>query len=402
MKYIGIDIAKREHIAGIRLEDGSPLGKAKSFSNDEAGFRSLMDRFRDLGVETQDAIVAMEATGHYWMALYVFLVDHGFDVAVVNPSLVNAFRKADTMRKTKTDALDCFLIADYARFKRLAPSDLDPEDAEGLKALTRYRAHLVDECTSLKNRATAIVDRVFPELASLFGNNLYLATPKALLKEYATPRAMAACDIRTFEKVVCKASRGRHGRAKAEEVKAAAKKSVGITFALDSLAFELKHIIGLIEHIQEQVDEIEKQISSALERTSGKWLTTVPGIGNTLAAVITAEIGDPKRFETPKKLIAFAGLDATKTQSGSFEGTKEKMSKRGSHHLRFALMTAADKARMYDPYFGDYYQSMIARGKHHYVALSGVARKLAGLVLVLMKEQRAYEQRPSVQSREKG
>lgn len=398
LKFIGIDIAKREHVAGVRLEDGRILGKAWAFANDEGGFHGLCRRLHELEAEPDDSIVAMEATGRYWMALYVFLVDRGFSVAVVNPSLANAFRKADSMRKTKTDAIDCFLIAEYARFKRLAPSELDPEDAEGLKALTRYRMHLVDECTSLKNRATSIIDRIFPEFASLF-NNLYAATPKALLKDYATPANMASCDIRTLTKTIQSASRGHCGRAKAEEVKAIAKKSIGITFALDSLAFELKHIIELIDHIHDQIVKLEAEISEALKRTAGKWLVSIPGIGDTLAACITAEIGDPERFDAPKKLIAYAGIDTTKVQSGGFEGSREKMSKRGSHHLRWALMQAADTVRRYDPYFGDYYASMIARDKHHYVALSGVVRKLAGVMLTLMKEQRAYEPRPSIQSR---
>ena len=66
--------------------------------------------------------------------------------------------------------------------------------------------------------------------------------------------------------------------------------------------------------------------------------------------------------------------------------------------MRYALFLAADKARMFDPYFGDYYNPLIAKGKHHYVAVSGVARKLSGVILALTKEQRAYEPRPSIQS----
>ena len=72
-----------------------------------------------------------------------------------------------------------------------------------------------------------------------------------------------------------------------------------------------------------------------------------------------------------------------------------------SSYLRFALMTAADKARIYDPYFGDYYDSLRARGKHHYVAVSGVARKLCGVILAVLRERRPYEPRPSIQSQRK-
>lgn len=122
------------------------------------------------------------------------------------------------------------------------------------------------------------------------------------------------------------------------------------------------------------------------------------GIGPVNAAVIAAELGDPGRFEDAKKVIAFAGIDASKVQSGAFEGTESRMSKRGSSYLRYALLMAADAARRFDPYYGDYYDSMRARGKHHYVALSGVARKLAGTVLAVWKAGRPYESRPSVQS----
>ena len=110
---------------------------------------------------------------------------------------------------------------------------------------------------------------------------------------------------------------------------------------------------------------------------------------------IAGEIGDPDRFETPKKLIAYAGMDASKYQSGANQDTNGHMSKRGSSELRRALMLAADKVRIYDPYFGEYYDSMKARGKHHYVALSGVARKLAGVCLSLMREQPALRVRTS-------
>lgn len=184
MHYIGIDIAKHVHAVAARLEDGTPHGKAVTFANDEAGFRSLLDRFRELEVDASECIVAMESTGHCWMALYSFLADHGYPVAVVNPVLTDAFRKADAVRKTKTDLIDAFLIAEFARFKRLGPSSVAPEPADGLKQLTRYRSHLVKERTMLKNKATAAADRLFPELASVTGG-MQSATTKALLREYA-------------------------------------------------------------------------------------------------------------------------------------------------------------------------------------------------------------------------
>ena len=397
MHYIGIDIAKEEHVVGIIDGDGRPHGAHRPFGNNAEGFRRLLHRFEELGVNAEDSIVAMEATGHYWMATYVFLVDHGFEVAVVNPSLVDAFRKSDTLRKTKTDAVDAFLIARFAYEKRICASPVSPESSDGLKQLARYRHHLVKERTMLKNRCTAVVDRVFPEFGSLF-RDMYGGAAKALLKHDPTPAGIASTDIRTLERIVKEGSKGHLGRAKANAVKAAAKKSVGVPFATSALAFEIKHIVALIDHLDQQIGELEAEISRILDETPGKWLATIDGIGDTLAAMIAGEIGDANRFDDPKKLIAFAGIDSTKCESGKFIGKENRMSKKGSPYLRYALLLAADKVRQRDPYFGDYYDAKIAEGKHHYVALSGVARKLAGVCLTLMKEQRAYEPRPSIQS----
>lgn len=397
MYYIGIDIAKHVHTIAARAEDGTPHGKAISFTNDEEGFRSLLERFGELDVNADNCIVAMESTGHYWMATYVFLVDHGYSVAVVNPVQTSAFRKADTVRKTKTDLIDAFLIADFARFKRLGPTSVAPEISDGLKQLTRYRCHLVKERTMLKNKATAVTDRLFPELASAVGG-MQSATAKALMKEYATPATIVSTDIRTLTKTITSASRGHFGRKEAEEIKVLAKKSVGVPFAADALAFEIKHMVALIEHLGKEITALDAEIARILEGSAAELLLTIPGIGPVNAATIAAEMGAPENFDDGKKLITFAGLDASKSQSGKFEGNQEHMSKRGSGYLRYALMNAADVARQHDPYFGDYYDSMIARGKHHYVAISGVARKLAGVILAVMKEQRPYEPRASIQS----
>ena len=397
MHYVGIDIAKHNHVVAVRGADGKPCGQSVSFSNDEKGFESLIARLTELGVERSDCIIAMESTGHYWIALWSFLTEDGWPVAVVNPVLTDAYRKVDSLRKTKNDRIDAFVIASFARFKELGPTSVSPEATDGVKQLTRYRAHLVKDRTALKNKATTCADRVFPELAKVVGG-MNSATARALLKDFGTPERIAKTDIRTLEKAVKTASNGQFGRAMAEEVKAAAKRSIGSTFAAKSVAFELRSIIETIECLDRQIKEVEAEACREMDQEMRALLTSIPGIGDISAATIAAEIGDPERFENPKKLVAYAGIDASTSDSGDFESTQNHMSKRGSSHLRYALMNAADRARMYDPYFGDYYDSMIARGKHHYVAVSGVARKLCGVILAVLKEKRPYEPRPSIQS----
>lgn len=392
MHYIGIDIAKRSHVAAVIDADGNVVVESFKFNNTATGFARLLGRLAEAGIDADDCQVGMEATGHYWICLFDFLANHGFECAVINPIQTDAFRKVDTVRVTKTDDIDAVLIASLMRFKRFEASGMGDERTDELRQLARHRTYLVEDMTALKNKATAILDRIFPEYSGLFSDD-YGPTSIALLKACAEPAKIASTDIRTLTKIVRDASKGHCGRSKADEIKAAAKRSIGVSFAASGLAFELRMILERIEFTQGQVKELEGRIADLLDQTQGKWLLTIPGIDVALAGLLAGEIGDANRFAEPKKLIAFAGMDATKKQSGESDD-KGHMSKRGSSFLRYALMQAADCARKFDPYFGDFYSKKIAEGRHHYVALSGVARKLAGVILSVMKEQRAYAPQP--------
>lgn len=134
-----------------------------------------------------------------------------------------------------------------------------------------------------------------------------------------------------------------------------AKSSFGITFCMESFSFQLRLLIEQICFIEKQVSDVEKQISELLQKINSP-ITTIPGIGDTIAATILGEIGDINRFSSGAKLVAYAGVDAEISQSGEYESTSNKMSKRGSPYLRKALFQAAFIASYYDPVFSTYYQ----------------------------------------------
>ena len=120
-------------------------------------------------------------------------------------------------------------------------------------------------------------------------------------------------------------------------------------------------------------------------------ITSIPGIGPVLGAVIISELGDIKRFDKPSKLVAFAGIDATVSQSGEFEGTHNVMSKRGSPYLRKALFQAALVASNTDPVLKAYYQKKRSEGKHHKTCIGAVARKMCNIIYVVLKNDKPYE-----------
>ncbi len=392
MYYVGVDIAKRSHYAAAHDESGAVVVSPFPFDNTSQGFAKLLLALGQAGIDHDDCRIGMEATGHYWIALYDFLVSHGFDAVVINPIHTDAFRKVDTVRLTKTDPIDANLIAELLRVKRFTSSYLTDEPTDSLKQLTRYRLGLVGQCTMLKNKTTAVLDRVFPEYAELFSDP-FGPTSRAVLKRCATPAQVKHVGVTRLARLIDGASLGRCGRPKAEAVMEAARDSVGVSFSAEALALEVRMMVEQMEFIDAQVKYLDAEIAELLEGSQGRWLLSIPGIGPTLAAQMTAEIGDAHRFSSAKKLIAYAGLDATKCQSGERDDNGH-MSKRGSSQLRYALIQGADGARRLDAYFGEYFAMKQAQGSPYYRSLTCVARKLAGVVLSLMKEERPYEPAP--------
>lgn len=189
--------------------------------------------------------------------------------------------------------------------------------------------------------------------------------------------------------ILSKASHGRFGAIKAEAIRNAAKSSFGITIGTTAFAMQLRQLLELIGLLERQLDELEMEIDGYLAKMN-TCITSCPGVGNVLGATILGEIGDISRFPEPKKLVAFVGIDPSVHQSGEFTGTQNKMSKRGSPHLRRAIWLAANVAAFHDPVLSVFYQKKRAEGKHHYTAIGAVARKLTLIIYAVLRDNKPY------------
>ncbi len=387
MYYCGIDIAKHKHEASIIDESGKALLDSISFSNSKEGCEKLQTLFDRLNISANELLVGMEATGHYWLSVHTFLLEYGFDVKVINPIQSEAFRKM-YIRQTKNDSKDSFIIAQIMRFGQFSATNLSDEVIIALRQLSRYRLALVDSCGDCKRRVVALLDQVFPEYDSLFSDT-FGVTSKEILSKYPTPEDLLTVSSSKLTKLMEKASRGRLGKEKAEQLKNAAANTFGVSFAKDAFAFQIKQLIEQLVFLERQIEDLEVQIAELLKQT-GTYITTIPGIGDTLGAIILSEIGDIHRFDAPNKLVAFAGLDVKVAQSGEFTGTRQKISKRGSPYLRRAIWLAASSAAFCDPILSEYYQSLRARGKHHLTAIGAVARKMCNTIYIILMEDRPW------------
>lgn len=305
-----------------------------------------------------------------------------------NPIQTAAFREI-TIRKVKNDNLDSLLIADFTRFGRYSETYIPDENILALKNLTRFRLSISDICGSLKKKVIAILDQVFPEYTGVF-SDVFGKTSKQLLEQFSTPDEFMDISTTKLTNLLLKVSRGRNGREKAELIKTAAQSSIGISYALDAFSFELKQLLAQIEFMENQLSDVDAEMEKLLSQSEYAVITTISGIGPMLGSVIVSEIGDINRFENSSKLVAYAGLDASVKQSGEFNSSKNKISKRGSPYLRRALWMAAFMSLQCDPALYDYYSKLRARGKTHRCATTAVARKLCIIVWAIMKSKKPY------------
>ena len=381
MLFVGIDIAKRNHEASVIAQDGSVVRKAMRFANSQAGYNKFMDMVRSL----KDPVVfGMEATGHYWLTLYTHLRNDGFTVHVINPIQSDALRGM-YIRKTKTDSVDSVIIADVIRFGRYCETSVEPGDLQAMRELCRQRFYIIDMASDLKRKVIALLDQVFPEYEKLFSDT-FGASSMEILSQYTTPEEMLSVSSQQLAEILEKASRGRLGAEKAVEIQNAARNSFGIVMASCSFSLIIRQYIEQIRSLEASVDVFDAEIARLLSGFDTQ-LTTITGVGPTLAAVILSEIGgDIRRFSSPAKLAAYAGVDPTVKQSGS----RMKMSKRGSPYLRRAIWLASTVAAFKDPAIHALYERKRAEGKDHMTVIGHVCRKMISIIFAVLRDNTPY------------
>ena len=387
MIYVGIDVAKNKHDCFITNSDGEVLFNAFTIQNSRAGFDQLFARIQSVSSDISKIKVGLEATGHYSYNILGYLLDKGLPTFVINPLHTNLFRKSLSLRKTKTDKVDARTIAlmlmSDVNLKSYSDTSYHNEE---LKSLTRYRFDKVCERAKLRQSISRLVTIIFPELEKLVPS-LHIASVYALLSELPSARRIASCHLTHLTKLLEHASKGRYCREKAIEIREAARASIGSEMPAKSL--ELKHTLKLIGELDSEIAEIETEIKRIMDDINSPILT-IPGIKYRMGAMIIAEIGDFSRFESPDKILAYAGISPSTYQSGQFESSYSHMEKRGSRYLRFALINAAKYVCLWDPTFKAYLAKKRAEGKHYNVAITHAAKKLVRLIYAMEKSGKAY------------
>lgn len=380
MIYVGIDIAKTNHYASIvNYSTGEIIENPFLVTNNKQGFELLYSKIKDF--DKDKVLIGLESTAHYGNNLIFYFHEKQFKLGIINPIQTATLRKT-RIRKVKNDKVDSILICEALSlgYYNLL-SDYDIKLLE-IKSLCRFHKDLKDKAAEAKIQLKTYVDQLFPELNGFFKDNLDIKTAHELLKLYQSPEDISKVNLTKLSNLLIKNSRGKYDKNRAIELKTLASNSVGINNY--ALSIQIKMTIELIELLESQIKDIEKQVSDFIKK-SDNVITSIPGIGDMTAAIIISEIGDINRFDNPGQVLAFAGLDPSVKQSGTFNASSTRMSKRGSSLLRYALILAANNVQLNTKTFNDYYNTKRLQGKLHYNALGHCAGKLVRNIFYMLK-----------------
>lgn len=383
MRFIGIDIGSQTHVVAAVDEVGAVLVKATPCSEDAAGY----ERLTSVIGAPEDALVAMEATGHYWRNLFATLAVRGFKIALLNPARTEAFAREE-LRRTKTDALDAMLIARFAQEKRPPPTPVSDEASQELRELVEIRDRMVQDLFDRVRQLHRLVDLCFPEFIQVIpGLNSQRAT--TVLHAFPTAQSLRHASVRRLtglrhEKRACV------DKELATRLIELAKRSVGQHHG-EVYRMQVRFMCEDIDTLRTRVKHLDIDVENALQRHEiGRLLTTIDGVGPTTAARLVGKFGDFTHFESADQLAAHVGVIPALRHSGKSRPMRAGISGLGDASLRRALWMPTLSAVRRNPWLRHFYERLRQRGKLPKVALIAAMRKLLHAIYSVATNRRPF------------
>jgi len=421
---VGFDISKKKLDMCILEPDGQVVVRHRSFANNVAGYQEVKQTLIPiLGSETWEGMdLGGESTGYYWLPFFMQLredtdlVNYDLNTYLLNSRQVRWFKKGYA-EDDKTDEKDSFYVTEKLRTQRRKHAWQPDLDWLRLRFYTRYRFHLGQNLTRMKNYFWAhmfLMCNTYSK-GKPFSDGLG-ACGRALVRTYPDWQELQELPIETLIEQLTSWSGGQlpDPAHDAHQLRNIIQQSFplhpDVCIALHAL---LTMTIEHIAFIEKQILQVEKWMESEirLHHPEVLHLIDIKGIGIVFAAGIAAEIGDLERFFHGQKwdcrkkrfrnknlrdvedaVAKFAGIWWPRHDSGNFQGQERRMNKNGNHYLRYYLVEAADKLRQYLPEYQAFYQRKYAETKKHQHkrALVLTARKSVGLFVGLLHRKEPY------------
>lgn len=408
--FVGIDVSSKSNVV-YAMDFHQEKYIQSNFSNNQSGAEELSDLIRNCmlsHIELNTIVIAMESTSVYnihianHLSTCESLLPFSPYVYCLNPKMTANYRKS-FIGMSKTDALDAYIIADFARIGRIHTSPWRGSQYLALKRLTRHRLHLMKSITREKSYMVSNLYLKFSELQLLENDekpfsNIYGATSSAILTEYLSPQEIL--DASEEELLLFIAEKSKNKITDISKTIKLLKKAASDSYRLDQRLYEPLNIsiassFNCIEALKKEINAID----SAIEKTiRGLFpnalliLKSIDGIGPVLAAGIIAEIGDVQAFHSSDALAKYAGLTWASHDSGQFISEDTHLQKAGNSYLRYYLGEAANSVRRYVPQYQEYYAKKYneVSTHQHKRALALTSRKFVRLVFGLLVKNQLY------------
>lgn len=405
---IGLDVSKGESEVQAFLDKGKPYGKSFSIKHDLNGLGKLLEFLEGVKDKTgiQPSVILESSTGHYHAPVVQYLEQHNYLLIIVNP-LISHRAKSSSLRKVKTDAIDAYRLCELYYKEDLEPYERRGIQLLNLRNLTRQHENITGIYVQTKLQFQAVLDQIFPEYKGVFGD-LHSGVSLLVLKEFpasedilAVGEDMLADKIKEF----CKSRSKRWAEEKARDLKQAAARNPFKKTLYQSHLLSLSMYIDMLLQYKEHLSKMESEIDAlAKEVEEYKIIQSIPGIGEKIAATIISEIGEIDRFNHPKKLVAFAGVDPEVFESGKFKATLVRITKRGSSRLRHALYMAVrsgirdcrkkkttDEIIPRNKRLRAFYDKKREEGKLYKVAVIACVNKLLHWIYAILKNRTTFQ-----------
>jgi transposase len=404
---VGLDVAKGESQVRAFLDKKKPYKKSFKVTHTLEGLDSLHQFLKE--IETLTGIrppVVLESTGHYHIPVVQYFEERGYLLIIVNP-LISYRAKSSSLRKVKTDIIDANHLCEL-----YYKEDLEPFKKRGIKLLnlrnlTRQHENVTGLYVQTKLQFQAVLEQVFPEYRGVFGD-LYSVVSLLTILEYPTSEDVLAADENALaDKIeeLCKSRSRSWANTKAKKLIAAAARNPFQKALYQSHILSIEMYVKMLLEYQKHLSKLEEEIDAlAKDIEEYKIIQSIPGIGEKIAATIISEIGEIDRFNHPKKLVAFAGLDPSIFESGRFKGSINRITKRGSSRLRHALYTAVfcairdcrkkkttDEIIPRNKRLRAFFDKKREEGKPYKVAVIACANKLLHWIYALLKSNSSFQ-----------
>ena len=349
MISIGIDAAKGKSTICIMKSYGEVLIPPRDVAHTAPELQSLVFLLKSFGEPIR---AVMESTGTYHYPILNALLDADIFVAVENPLVIKKYVTAN-LRKGKTDKLDAIKLAQYGIEKWLILRPYERREAvyEELKLLGRQYTNYIEMRVAALNRMLDLLDQTAPGIDNLLKSHC-ADKSKCKLCDFAENFWHFDIITKKSEKAFVVAYNAwaqkkgyRPNESKAKEIYALAKDCTPtLSSSMPSTKMLILESVRNLNTVNLTLATILSQMQLlASQLPEYSVVSAMKGVGECLSVLLIAEIGDVRRFHSGSALVAYAGLDAPPYQSGTFDGTKRHISKRGSSQLRklcFEVMMA--------------------------------------------------------------